>query len=73
MTKSSTIKWGRSKIMIVGEGRAGKSALANSLLGKTLPQNQRLELMSFLVESESLMVLKKKEINGIDMINLIKS
>ena len=26
--------WGRSKIMIVGEGRAGKTALANSLIGK---------------------------------------
>lgn len=26
--------WGRSKIMIVGEGRAGKTALANSIIGK---------------------------------------
>lgn len=26
--------WGRSKIMIVGEGRAGKTALANSVMGK---------------------------------------
>ena len=25
--------WGRSKIMIVGEGRAGKTALANSIMG----------------------------------------
>jgi GTPase SAR1 family protein len=28
-------EWGRSKIMIVGEGRAGKTALANSILGKS--------------------------------------
>ena len=27
-------EWGRSKIMIVGEGRAGKTALANSILGR---------------------------------------
>lgn len=27
-------EWGRSRIMIVGEGRAGKTALANSLIGK---------------------------------------
>lgn len=26
--------WGRSKIMIVGEGRAGKTALANSIMGR---------------------------------------
>ena len=26
--------WGRSKIMIVGEGRAGKTALANSITGQ---------------------------------------
>ena len=26
--------WGRSKIMIVGEGRAGKTALANSIIGR---------------------------------------
>ena len=26
--------WGRSKIMIVGEGRAGKTALSNSIIGK---------------------------------------
>ncbi len=25
-------EWGRSKIMIVGEGRAGKTALSNSIL-----------------------------------------
>ncbi len=29
-------EWGRSKIMIVGEGRAGKTALANSILGRRL-------------------------------------
>ena len=29
-----TKKWGRSKIMIVGEGRAGKSAFANVVIGK---------------------------------------
>ena len=27
-------KWGRSKIMIVGEGRAGKSAFANTVIGR---------------------------------------
>ncbi len=27
-------EWGRSKIMIFGEGRAGKTALANSILGR---------------------------------------
>ena len=27
-------EWGRAKIMIVGEGRAGKTALANSIIGK---------------------------------------
>jgi heat shock protein 1/8 len=27
-------EWGRSKIMIVGEGRAGKTALSNSILGR---------------------------------------
>eukprot|EP01041_Mallomonas_annulata_P000218 gene218-395_t len=27
-------EWGRSKIMIVGQGRAGKTAFANSLIGK---------------------------------------
>lgn len=27
--------WGRSKIMIVGEGRAGKTALANSIIGQS--------------------------------------
>lgn len=26
--------WGRSKVMLVGEGRAGKTALANSIIGK---------------------------------------
>jgi GTPase SAR1 family protein len=30
--------WGRSKIMIVGEGRAGKTALANSLIGKSFEE-----------------------------------
>ena len=27
-------KWERSKIMVVGEGRAGKTALTNSIIGK---------------------------------------
>lgn len=27
-------RWGRSKIMLVGEGRAGKTGLANSIMGK---------------------------------------
>jgi serine/threonine protein kinase/GTPase SAR1 family protein len=27
-------RWGRSKIMIVGDGRVGKSALANSIMGR---------------------------------------
>lgn len=30
--------WGRSKIMIVGEGRAGKTALANSIMGKNFEE-----------------------------------
>ena len=30
-----TKRWGRSKITIVGEGRAGKTGLANSIMGKT--------------------------------------
>jgi GTPase SAR1 family protein len=32
--KKGTKKWGRSKIMIVGDGRAGKTALANSIMGE---------------------------------------
>ncbi|KAJ1409647.1 hypothetical protein B484DRAFT_468763, partial [Ochromonadaceae sp. CCMP2298] len=32
--------WGRSKIMIVGEGRAGKSALANSIIGRPFSQTE---------------------------------
>eukprot|EP01041_Mallomonas_annulata_P000465 gene465-868_t len=32
--KEGKKEWGRSKIMIVGEGRAGKTAFANSLIGK---------------------------------------
>ena len=31
-------EWGRSKIMIVGEGRAGKTALANSIIGKSFKE-----------------------------------
>ena len=27
-------KWERSKIMVVGEGRAGKTALTNSIIGR---------------------------------------
>ena len=30
--------WGRSKIMIVGEGRAGKTALSNSIIGKAFTE-----------------------------------
>lgn len=28
------VKWNRCKIMLVGQGRAGKTALANNLAGK---------------------------------------
>jgi len=33
-------EWGRSRIMIVGEGRAGKTALANSIVGKSFQQTE---------------------------------
>ncbi|MFX8569923.1 hypothetical protein ABTM09_20770, partial [Acinetobacter baumannii] len=32
--KKGSKAWNRSKIMIVGEGRAGKTALANSIIGR---------------------------------------
>eukprot|EP01041_Mallomonas_annulata_P005179 gene5179-10358_t len=33
-------KWGRSKIMIVGEGRAGKTAFSNTIIGKEYQDTQ---------------------------------
>ncbi|KAJ1434132.1 hypothetical protein B484DRAFT_429324 [Ochromonadaceae sp. CCMP2298] len=38
--KRGSKPWGRSKIMIVGEGRAGKSALANSIIGRPFSQTE---------------------------------
>lgn len=35
-----TKRWGRSKITIVGEGRAGKTGLANSIMGKTFKETE---------------------------------
>jgi len=32
--QQGTRAWNRSKIMIVGDGRAGKTALANSIMGE---------------------------------------
>ena len=40
LQNDATLYWGRSKIMIVGEGRAGKSALSNSLLGKAFSSTE---------------------------------
>lgn len=33
-------EWGRSKLMIVGEGRAGKTAFANTLVGKEFKETE---------------------------------
>ena len=33
-------EWGRSKIMIVGEGRAGKSAFANTIIGRSFTDTE---------------------------------
>jgi actin len=33
-------EWGRSKIMIVGEGRAGKSAFANTIIGRAFTDTE---------------------------------
>jgi GTPase SAR1 family protein len=34
LNHSQTVCWNRSKIMLVGQGRAGKTALANNMMGK---------------------------------------
>jgi GTPase SAR1 family protein len=34
LNQSKTVSWNRSKIMLVGQGRAGKTALANNMMGK---------------------------------------
>ena len=34
IASSESVEWRRSKIMIVGEGRAGKTAVANAVMGK---------------------------------------
>jgi GTPase SAR1 family protein len=34
LNHSQTVSWNRSKIMLVGQGRAGKTALANNMMGK---------------------------------------
>ena len=41
--------WGRSKILIVGEGRAGKTALANSIIGKPFEETESTVGISQLV------------------------
>lgn len=38
--KKGKKEWGRSKIMIVGEGRAGKSAFANTIIGRAFEDTE---------------------------------
>ena len=40
MLQKGSKPWNRSKIMIVGEGRAGKTALANSIIGKKFSETE---------------------------------
>jgi septin family protein len=55
-------EWRRSKIMIVGEGRAGKTALANSILGRSYENlDSTIGINEFTCSIGYMRVLVKKE------------
>jgi len=65
--KQGSKEWGRSKIMIVGEGRAGKTAVANSIVGtpftetsSTLGINQLACSVSHLARGEGKWLMMDK-------------
>ncbi len=67
MENDAKLYWGRSKIMIVGEGRAGKSALSNSLLGKAFSSTEStigISQMTCMISSPNDVLDETAEVQG---------
>jgi len=53
LLSDETTSWSRSRVMFVGQGRAGKSATVRSLLGQEFVENLDSTVGAFVSESES--------------------